>query len=122
MLWSAFPVRDDDAERPLMWACIGHDLTRIKRIESALSERDQQFKALLHGVRDYAIFAIGPDGRIASWHEGARRMKGYSADEAIGMPFENLFVPEDREAGRARMEMQIAAATGEFTGEGLIPD
>ncbi|HEY0858291.1 MAG TPA: PAS domain S-box protein, partial [Albitalea sp.] len=51
VLWSAFPVRDDDAERPLMWACIGHDLTRIKRIESALSERDQQFKALLHGVR-----------------------------------------------------------------------
>ncbi|CAG1017852.1 partial two-component system, NarL family, sensor histidine kinase EvgS, partial [Burkholderiaceae bacterium] len=117
--WSAFPVRDEDAEHPLVWACIGHDLTRTKRIESALSERDQQFKALLNGVRDYAIFVIGPDGLIASWHEGARRMKGYTADEAIGMPFENLFVPEDREAGRAQLEMQIAASTGEFTGEGV---
>lgn len=119
VLCSAFPVRDDDAEHPLVWACIGHDLTRTKRVESALSERDQQFKALLNGVRDYAIFAIDPDGLIASWHVGAMLMKGYTADEAIGMPFANLFVPEERDAGRPMLEMQIAAATGQFKGEGV---
>ncbi|HUG21533.1 ATP-binding protein [Piscinibacter sp.] len=97
---------------------IESDLTPAKRIETDLSERDQQFKALVNGVRDYAIFAIGADGRIASWHAGAMLIKGYTAEEAIGMPFANLFIPEDQVAGRAEMEMRVAAEFGEYKGEG----
>lgn len=117
VLWSVFPVHDDESRHSVLWGCIGHDLTRTKRIETALSERDQQFKALLNGVRDYAIFAVDVDGKIASWHEGAMLMKGYTAEEAIGMPCANLLVPEDRANHRAEMEMRVAATTGEYKGE-----
>jgi PAS domain S-box-containing protein len=45
-------------------------------------------------------------------------MKGYSAQEAIGMHFERLFKPEERAAGRPQMELEVAARTGEYKGDG----
>ena len=87
-------------------------------VESVLRERDEQLRAVFAGVRDYAIFTVGIDGNIASWHEGAALMKGYTAEEAIGMPFATLFRQEDRDAGRPQFEMDVAARTGEYKGEG----
>ena len=75
----------------------GRDLTRM---QSALQERNAELRAVTDSVRDYAIFTVNPEGRIASWHQGAALLKGYSAEEAIGMPFAQLFTPEDRQAGR----------------------
>ena len=118
VLWSAFVVDEANDEHDLIWAFTARDMTRTKRIETALSERDQQYRALLNGVRDYAIFTIGVDGRIKTWSEGAALMKGYSAEEAIGMRFASLFPSDEREAGRPEMEMAVAAATGEYAGEG----
>ena len=83
------------------------------------SVRDQELRALVEGVREYAIFTVGTDGLISSWHPGAELIKGYSAEEAIGMPFAQLFTPEDRAAGRPEREMRIAAETGEYQGEGV---
>lgn len=80
--------------------------------------RDQELRALVQGVRDYAIFTLDPQGRIASWHDGAQLMKGYTADEAIGMPFAMLFTEADRRAGRPELEMRVAAEFGEYKEEG----
>ena len=91
---------------------------RLNHVETVLRERDEQLRAVFRGVRDYAIFTVGLDGRISSWHEGAEIMKRYTADEAIGMPFANLFTQEDRACGRPEREMEIAARTGEYKGEG----
>lgn len=80
--------------------------------------RDQELRALVQGVRDYAIFTLDPQGRIATWHAGAQLMKGYTAEEAIGMPFAMLFSEADRRAGRPELEMRVAAETGEYKEEG----
>jgi len=90
----------------------------LNEVTTVLSERDQQLRALVEGVRDYAIFTVDVEGRISSWHEGAAMMKGYTAEEAIGMPFANLFVPEDRAGGRPQLEMDVAARIGEYKGDG----
>jgi PAS domain S-box-containing protein len=45
-------------------------------------------------------------------------MKGYPADEAVGMPFANLFTPQDRERGQPELELRVAAERGEYKGEG----
>ncbi len=34
-------------------------------------------------VRDYALFLLDADGRIVAWYEGAKRIYGYSAGEAV---------------------------------------
>lgn len=91
----------------------------LVQAESVLLERNQELRALVDGIRDYAIFTITPDGRIASWHHGAMLMKGYTPSEAIGMRFELLFTPEQRASGRPDQEMAAAARDGEFKGEGI---
>jgi PAS domain S-box-containing protein len=89
----------------------------LSRVETQLRERNEEWRALVQTVRDYAIFTVDVEGRISSWHQGAALMKGYTADEAIGMPYADLFVPEERPWG-AKREMDIAARTGEYKGEG----
>jgi len=44
---------------------------------------------------DDAIISKTLDGMITSWNDGARRLFGYTAEEAIGQPV-TLIIPEDR--------------------------
>ena len=80
--------------------------------------QEQRFQLLVNAVVDYAIYMIAPDGTIATWNAGARRFKGYEADEIIGRPYESFFLPEDRAAGLPRRILDTAAAEGRFEGEG----
>lgn len=61
---------------------------------------------------DYAIITLAPNGTITSWNEGAERIMGWTADEAIGRPGSMFFVPEDVKAKRPEQEMRIAATEG----------
>ncbi len=91
----------------------------LTRLAMMLREREAQFRAVVQGVRNYAIYTVDVRGVISSWQAGAALLNGYSADEAIGMPFERLFTAADRAAGRPQHEMETAARTGEYKGEGL---
>jgi PAS domain S-box-containing protein len=82
-------------------------------------ELDERFHLNLEDIKDFAIFRVDPEGRIASWNVGAERVKGYTAQEAIGQPFAMLFTQEDREAGRPELEMRVASETGVYQGEGI---
>jgi PAS domain S-box-containing protein len=76
------------------------------------------YRLLVETVRDYAIFALDPTGHVASWNEGARRIKGYERDEIIGKHFSN-FYPPDRIAARwPELELEVAAREGRFEDEG----
>jgi len=43
---------------------------------------------------DDAIIGITPDGRIASWNNGAKNIYGYNAAEILGRPVAILALPE----------------------------
>lgn len=76
------------------------------------------FRLLVEAVVDYAIFLLGPDGRVLTWNRGAERIKGYTADEIIGQHFSRFYTPEDREAGRPWFLLGRAAEFGRFEDEG----
>jgi PAS domain S-box-containing protein len=79
---------------------------------------DADFRLLVQAVADYAIFLLDTDGRIRSWNEGARRLKGYEADEIIGRSFET-FYPEDAIHRRfPQYELREALRNGRFEDEG----
>jgi len=61
---------------------------------------------------------IEPDGTIASWNAGARRLKGYEAEEIIGQPYARFFTEEDRAAGLPQKALETAAREGRFEAEG----
>jgi PAS domain-containing protein len=54
-----------------------------------MSEKDQQeqrdflesernFRLLVEGVADYALYMLDPNGVVTSWNVGGQRIKGYS--------------------------------------------
>src|SRR5256712_3534613 len=78
---------------------VSRDLAARQRVEQVLQQSEERFQALADGVKDYAIFWLDPEGRVASWNAGAERLKGYRADEIIGQPLSRFYTPEACAAG-----------------------
>ena len=86
--------------------------------ENALRHSEERFRLLVEGVQDYAIYSMDPDGVITSWNAGARRIKGYTAEEIIGQNFARFYTPEDAERGLPARVLQKAREEGHYAGEG----
>jgi PAS domain S-box-containing protein len=95
---------------------LGEPVVEFGRIETL--DVNRRLQLLIDGVIDYAIYLITPEGRIASWNSGARRLKGYTADEIIGEPFSRFFTPEDQESGLPQRILDSAARSGKHETEG----
>jgi len=67
---------------------------------------------------DYGIFMLDPGGIIISWNEGARRIKGYKANEIIGKHFSIFYTPEDKKKNKPSKELKIALKKGKYEEEG----
>jgi PAS domain-containing protein len=50
-------------------------LTATEAIASSLKDSEEQYRLIVDGVKDYAIFMLDPNGRIVSWNTGAERIK-----------------------------------------------
>ena len=81
-------------------------------------DSDAMYRLLVQGVTDYAIYMLRPDGTVANWNAGARRAKGYAAEEIVGRHFSCFYTPEDRAAGLPARGLARARAAGRFEAEG----
>jgi PAS domain S-box-containing protein len=86
--------------------------------ERRQSAVDDLYRLLVETVRDYAIFALDPEGRIVTWNNGAQRIKGYAASEIIGRHFSVFYPPEDVAADKPGWELREATAVGQVEDEG----
>ena len=87
-----------------------------------MSENPQRsedlFRLLVERVKDYAIFMLDPEGRVASWNRGAELIKGYRADEILGRHFSTFYPAEAVARGWPDYELKVARAEGRFEDEG----
>jgi PAS domain S-box-containing protein len=79
---------------------------------------EQRFQLLVNAVTDYALYMLDREGYVATWNPGARRFKGYAAEEIIGQHFSRFFTEEDRAAGVPERALRTAATEGKFETEG----
>ena len=111
------PIRDASG-RLLGYAKITRDLTERRAAEETLRKSEEQFRLLVQGVSDYAIYMLDIDGRVSSWNTGAERIKGYAPDEIIGHHFSRFYTPEDKERGEPYRALGTARREGRFSAEG----
>jgi PAS domain S-box-containing protein len=90
----------------------------LQTTRQQLETVERSFELLVNGVTDCAIFMLDPEGYVASWNDGAQRIKGYEAKEIIGQHFSRLYTDEDQCAGLPRVSLEAAARDGRVEKEG----
>lgn len=110
-------IRAEDG-RLLGFAKITRDITAQQAAEEALRQSEQQFRLLVQGVTDYAIYMLDPSGHVTNWNSGAERIKGYRQEEVVGTHFSRFYTQEDRDVGLPARALAIARTEGRFEQEG----
>jgi len=98
-------------------AKITRDLTERRAAQEILRESERQFRLLVKGVTDYAIYLLDPNGIVTNWNDGAERIKGYKAEEIVGQHFSRFYTEADRAAGLPAAALHTALTVGRFEAE-----
>jgi PAS domain S-box-containing protein len=96
---------------------------RCVRAETAAAgagppEGEPRFRALTAALSDHAVITLDPEGRIIDWSEGAARLTGYRAEEALGRQATFLYPPDDADPGAGPRRLARAAVEGRLTTTG----
>ncbi len=94
------------------------DATEQRAAQEALRLNDLRLRSIVESIGEYAIYLLDRDGHVLTWNPGAERIKGYKADEVLGLHFSRFFTQEDEERGRPAELLRRAAARDRVEEEG----
>lgn len=97
---------------------VTRDLTAQHALETRLRDSEERLRLLVGQVLDYAIIALDPQGTIETWNLGAERLKGYTAEEAVGRSFAMFYLPEDQRDGLPARLLEAARRRGRVQSAG----
>jgi PAS domain S-box-containing protein len=100
------------------FAKITRDMTERQAAQESLRESERQFRLLVGGVSDYALYMLDPQGIITNWNHGAERIKGYLSEEIVGQHFSRFYTENDRRNGMPARALHTARTEGRFEAEG----
>lgn len=100
------------------FAKITRDLTERRHRDDALRRSEEQFRLLVKGVTDYALYMLDSDGNVVNWNAGAERIKGYREAEIVGHHFSQFYTADERAQGEPQKNLDIARRLGSVEQEG----
>jgi len=110
---SASIIRDASGQ-PKYLVGITRDITQRKKMEDALKESEEKFRAISGAAYD-AIILADDEGKIIYWNPAAEGIFGYSGKEAFGNEVSRFIIPERfREAYQKGIEVSKKTGAGPF--------
>lgn len=97
---------------------IHKEMGRRRKAEQRLRASEKLSRLMISGVKEYAIFMLDMDGKVASWNAGAERINGYRSEEILGEHFSRFYPAEDVNRGKPECELKTAALRGQVEDEG----
>jgi PAS domain S-box-containing protein len=94
------------------------EISLRRQMELVLRDNEERSRLLIEGVKDYAIFMLDSQGRVATWNSGAEKIKGYKSAEIIGSHFSRFYPPEALVENKPEKELAEAIANGSVRDEG----
>ena len=91
---------------------------REGKTPAAAGDVADHLRLLVESQSDYAIFLLDTSGHVLTWNGGARRLKGYRADEIVGRHFSVFYPPEQVADGLPDRILEAARLTGRHEAEG----
>jgi len=112
-----FVEGSDVTDRALAEAAQRESEAQLREL-ARINQSEAQFRLLVRGVTDYAIYMLDPDGVVSSWNLGAQRIKGYEPEEIVGQHFSKFYTEADRASGAPARGLEVARREGRFETEG----
>ncbi len=94
------------------------DISSAAALRRSVEEANQRFRAIADGVRDYAIFALDAQGKVATWNLSAEKLFGIPLEGAMGRDFSALMPRENAGGERSRALQEGARTAGWSEDEG----
>ena len=91
---------------------IMRDFTERELAREKLAQSEERYRSLVEEIQDYAIFMLDPEGRVASWNQGAQKIIGYQADAILGRHFSVFYTADDLAIGKPGSEIETALSVG----------
>lgn len=90
----------------------------LNKTAETLQKSEERYNRMIKEVKDYAIVFLSKDGKVENWNEGAAKIKGFKAEEIIGVHFSKFYSDEDRENGLPQKLLDTAVKFGKAIHEG----
>src|SRR5438477_1590517 len=109
----------DESGKLVGFGQVTRDLTDRKKAEDRMRQSSEQFRMLVEGVEEYAIYMLDSSGRITTWNSGVEKIKRYRANEIIGKNFACFYTSEDVAAGKPQRNLEMARKYGHLREQAL---
>lgn len=93
-------------------------IENVEQKRKLIRSTEDRYQKMIDEVEDYAILMLDRDGYVLNWNRGAKKIKGYSANEIIGEHFSIFYLAEDRQKQLPETLLKYAQTNGRATNEG----
>lgn len=88
-----YPIRNDTGEIVGLFG-VARDVTEKKRVEDALAESEKRFRSIFEQVPAISVQGYNRDRQVIFWNQASEQLYGYTCEQAMGRPLEDLIIPE----------------------------
>jgi PAS domain S-box-containing protein len=102
----------------MTYMAVVRDVTHIIVQERLLFRDAQRFRAIIDGVRDYAIYVMDCEGHLTGWNRSIERIGAWHKGDVEARHIRDFFLSDDAALARVDCLLEMARRDGSAEAEG----